>query len=413
MIAGRNIRKKITKNNIKLDDISEENILNLKNEIKVKVTDSRQKGKIRYKVWDIVITAFLAIICNCNDWDDIVVFAESNYSALRKYLKMTGGIPVAKTYENVIGSLDKVELESMCLFFLTDIIKLKQKKIRDIINIDGKVDRGSSRTVFNCETGEFDEIKFLNSLNAYSNKLGACIASEMIEDKTNEITAFPNIIERINIRNKIITVDALNTQKDNCAIVKSKRGDYVFALKGNRGSFHDDVALYFDDEKLEELKQNSVNYISYYETRGSTSIHYEYFQTEHVNWYYDYKSWKGLKSIGMVRKTISKPGKDDEIEIRYYISSLALDIELFSNSIRIHWSVENKLHWHLDYTFKQDDNTTADKDALFGLQILKKLALSFLNPIKEKEKISMNKLRLKNSYNVDAELTSMFKFFAR
>lgn len=412
MKVNRNIRKNIIRNNLKLEDATMESVLNLKKQIKDKLIDPRQHSKIIYKVWDIVITVFLGILCNCNDWDDVEVFAKSNYSTLRRYLKMTGGIPCSKTYENVMSCLDKTTLESICLFFLTDIIKLKKKKMRDVLNIDGKIDRGSSRLQYNSETEEYEKIKHLNVLNVYSNKLGACIASEMIEDKTNEITSFPTIIERLNIRNKIITVDALNTQKENCILVKKKRGDYIFALKGNQGTFYEDVKLYFNDTKLKELKENATSYISEYETRGKTSIHYEYFQTEDIEWYYDHKGWKGLKSIGMVQKTISEPGKDDVIETRYYISSLPLSIILFSTAIRLHWSVENKLHWQLDYTFKQDSNTTTDKDALLGLQVLKKLALALLNPIREKEKISMNKLRLRNSFNVDYELNKIFKFFA-
>ncbi len=226
MIAKRTIRKQLDKGNITLNDITKESIDNLKEEIQDNIDDPRQKGKKVYKIWDIVITVFLAVIANCNDWDDIVVFAESNYDFLRIYLKMTGRIPCAKTYERVISCIEASQLESICLYFLTDIIGIKKKKMRDIINIDGKVDKSNSYLRID-EDGNIETIKALNVLNAYSNQYGICLASEMIEDKTNEITAFPTIIDRLNIRNKIITVDAMNTQKENCTIVKKKRGDYV------------------------------------------------------------------------------------------------------------------------------------------------------------------------------------------
>ena len=95
------------------------------------------------------------------------------------------------------------------------------------------------------------------------------------------------------------------------------------------------------------------------------------------------------------------------------MSSLFNAIELFSRAIRTHWNIENKLHWHLDFTFKQDDNTTVEKEALLGLQIIKKMALGILNPIKTKQKISMNKLRLQISFNVESEMAQIFKFYAR
>ena len=413
MIAKRTVRKTIKKENISIEDISKESIDNLKEQINKQIDDPRQKKKKTYKIWDIVITVFLAVIANCNDWDDIVVFAKSNYKFLRKYLKMTGGIPCSKTYERIISCIDSSQLESICLFFLTDIIGKKKKKMRDIINIDGKVDKSSSYLKLN-ENGDVEAVKSLNVLNAYSNQYGICLASEKIEDKTNEITAFPTIIDRLNIRNKIITVDAINTQKENCTIVKKKRGDYCFAVKENQPNLHRDIVDYFDEETLKELSKHSENYKKTIETRGNETIIYECYQTTDVDWYFEKKLWTGLKSIGVIKKIFDNPyNKNKQTEYRYYISSLPLDVNLFYNCIRCHGSVENKLHWHLDFTFKQDDNTTVDKEALLGLQIIKKMALGILNPIKTKQKISMNKLRLQISFHVESEIAKIFQFYAR
>ncbi len=413
MIKKRTIKKKIKQGDITINDVTQECIDNVKNEIKNDVVDPRQKGKKVYKIWDIVITVFLAVIANCNDWDDIVVFAKSNYNFLRKYLKMTGGIPCAKTYERIISCIDAKQLESICLYFLTDIIGIKKKKMRDIINIDGKVDKSSSYQKID-ENGEIQTIKALNVLNAYSNQYGICLASEMIEDKTNEITAFPTIINRLNIRNKIITVDALNTQKDNCTLIRKKRGDYVMAVKENQPNLYVDIKDYFDENTLNELSKNPANYIKFVETRGSEVITYECYQTNNVDWYFEKKKWTGLKSFGVIKKSFDNPyNQEKNIEYRYYISSLDVNVNLFYECTRCHWSVENKLHWNLDFTFKQDDNTTVDKDALLGLQIIKKMALGLLNPIKVKDKMSMNKLRLKISYNLDIEIPKIFEFYAR
>lgn len=395
-----------------LDDIPSNIIISLKDNIKKNIKDNRQKGKITYKLWDIVITVFLATICNCNDWDEIVLFAKSKYDFLRKYLKMIGGIPTAITYERVIALIDKDELQSLCLFFIQDIINLKKKKKREIINIDGKQDTSSSYHYLDKD-GNLNELKNLNVLNAYSNNYDMCLYSIAIEDKTNEITAFPDIINKLNIRNAIITVDALNTQKDNCKSVIKKRGDYVFALKGNQKNFYDDAKLYFTNDVLNKIKKDKNAYLHMCETRGNETITYDYYQTNDITWYDDYKSWKGLKSIGIVIKKTIKIDGTEVLESRYYISSLDTNINIFSDAIRKHWSVENKLHWQLDYTFKQDDNTTSNKDALFGLQIIKKTVLSLLNPIKTKKKISMNKLRLAFSFNVEDELEGLFDFYTK
>ena len=411
-MSKRNIKKQIKRNNLILDDVSSNIILELKEKIKKNIKDPRQKGKKVYKIWDIIIVVFLATICNCNSWNEIETFACEKYDFLRKYLKMTGGVPDAATYERVISLVSETELQSLCLYFLYDIVNLKKKKKQEIINIDGKQDKSSSYKRLK-DDGTIEEIKNLNVLNAYSNNYNMCLYSIRIEDKTNEITAFPDIIKYLKVRNAVITVDALNTQTENCKIVKKLRGNYVFALKGNQGNFYENVKLYFDDVKLKKLKKIDGCYLHEIETRGNEKITYDYYQTDDIKWYSDYKDWKGLKTIGMVVKTIRKQNGEVTTEVRYYISSLDIDINFFSECIRRHWSVENKLHWQLDYTFKQDENTTVNKEALFGLQIIKKTVLALLNPIKTKNNVSMHQLRLAFSFNAESKLEELFNFYAK
>ena len=117
------------------------------------------------------------------------------------------------------------------------------------------------------------------------------------------------------------------------------------------------------------------------EKSHSCLITYEYFQTTDVKWYNEYKEWKGLNSIGMVKKTIIR-NEETIIEKRFYISSLFIDVKLFSQAIRKHWSVENKLHWHLDFTFREDKNTTQNKKALMNLQLINKFCIGIFNKIK-------------------------------
>ena len=143
-----------------------------------------KKGKKVYKIWDIIIVVFLATICNCNSWNEIETFAREKYDFLRKYLKMTGGVPDAATYERVISLISETELQSLCLYFLYDIVNLKKKKKLEIINIDGKQDKSSSYKRLK-DDGTIEEIKNLNVLNAYSNNYNMCLYSIRIEDKTN------------------------------------------------------------------------------------------------------------------------------------------------------------------------------------------------------------------------------------
>ena len=410
-------KKKLTKSEINLkllnkyktnlDDINYDALKTFKDNIK-NLTDSRQKGKCKYKIWDIVVVSFLTILGNCNDWNEIHDFAVLKKDWLKNVLMLTGGIPSAATYKRVFSIIKPDELENICVLFVQYILKLFSSQ-RDIMNIDGKTDNGSRRN----ENEIRDKVKALNILNVYSNNLGLCVASSMIDDKTNEITAIPDILDKIQVKGNIITWDALNTQKANIEKVIKLKGDYVVPVKQNQSNFYDDLKLYFNDKQLDIICAEGTKntYFKHIEKSHSSCITYEYFQTEDIQWYSDLKSWKGIKSFGAVKKTIVK-NNNTSVEFRYYITSLYNDIETFCKAIRQHWSVENKLHWHLDFTFKQDDNSTMNKNALFNLQILKKLCLAFFNDVKRIYSRSLNRIRFGLSLDYENEILRFFNILA-
>lgn len=387
------------------NEIKREFLLELK-ENAMKLEDKREYKKITYKIWDIVVVAVLAVLADCNEWEEIEDFAIANKPFLRKFLKLTGGIPNAITYKRVISIIDPKELNKIFIDFITIVQYSKKTNFKEILSFDGKVDRGSSRKKGAVQEG----CKPLNVLNVYSDKYGMCIEQEVIEDKTNEITAIPKVIERLNLKGVICTCDALNTQKENVAKVIEKGGDYCFALKMNHLNFYNDVKDYFDDDKLLILQSGyEGGYILEIEKSHSNIIKYEYYQTENIKWYTEIKEWKKLRSIGMVKKTIKKPNGEEVIECRYYISSLLINIHEFAYSIRAHWNVENKLHWHLDFTFKCDNNTTKDKNALFNLQLIKKFTLKILNIMKIKKKKSLKRIRKDIARNTEKEMVEIFE----
>lgn len=361
----------------KMEDIEPTVLRKLKEELK-KITDKRQKSKTKYKIWDILCYVIFSTLAGIETWEDVVEFVDEHRSFFRSFLLMTNGIPNWQTIERVMAIIDSKELENILVnFFLTITFNTTQET--DIINLDGRVDCGSARS----ETNYNEKITPLNVLNAYSNNYGICLASERISDKSNEIPTIPVILERLKIKDTIITWDALNTQKTNVEAVKLKKGDYVVPVKKNHPNFNADLELYFNELTQEQIIAGRLDssYLKQEEKNHSCFITYEYFQTSDVKWYHAYKEWKGLTTFGMVKKTIVEKGKE-KIEKRYYISSLRVNIELFAKSIRNHWSVENKLHWHLDFTFKEDKNTTMNKNALMNLQIINKFCLGILNKIK-------------------------------
>lgn len=390
----------------KINKIKTYQIKKLKEDIKSNIKDPRQKGKKIYKIWDIVIVVILAVLCDCNEWEEIEDFGKSKKKFLSRFLKLTGGIPSAKTYERVIAMLDTTTLNNIFVSFVMKIKCRYNKEYKDIFSFDGKVDRGSSRN----ENEIRDKIKPLNVLNVYSDKFQYCIEQEMIEDKTNEIPNVEEIIKRLDLEGVICTWDDLNTQIDNIKAVAGKGGDYVVALKANQKSCYEDVRDYFDEDRLNLLQiGHEGSYLVENEKSHSNCIKYEYYQTDKISWYEDKEKWEKLKSIGMVRKTIVDVKGKESVEIRYYISSLFTNIRVFSEAIRKHWNVENKLHWYLDFTFRCDNNTTMNKKALLNLQLIKKFDLKILNEAKSVyNNKSLKRIRKDIARNTEEELLKIF-----
>lgn len=238
-----------------------------------------------------------------------------------------------------------------------------------------------------------DSLSPLNCLNVYSNEYKYCLYTKQIAEKTNEIPAVEELIKGLNLEGIIVTWDALNSQTKNIEAVINAGGDYTIPIKGNQGIFYQDLMLYFDQDKCDEIKAGNLHseYLTYIEKSHSSIIQYECFQTSDINQYDRLSDWKAIHTIGLVRKTITKKelvkntrknakNKDKKIEKlvttienRYYISSRQVNIEKFNIATRGHWSVENKIHWHLDFTFCQDKNTTTNKNALLNLEIIHNL----------------------------------------
>lgn len=321
-------------------------------------------------------------------------------------------MPLIRLMKEFFSLINSNELENITTSFTIKVLQpfLKKHGI-DIINADGKIDKGSARN----KTIGNEESKPLNVLNFYSNDYGMCISSTMIDDKTNEIPTIENILPTLDVEGAIITWDALNTQKANIKTVIESHADYVVALKGNHGIFHEESSLYFDEKQLELIKASGTknSYVIEREKSHSQIITYEYYQTEDIDWFNKKEDWEKLHSIGCVKKTIQQANGEITTEIRYYISSLFNDIHTFRNAIRMHWSIENKLHWHLDFTFKQDHNTTKNKKALFNLQIIKKLALALLSDAKPIYNMSLQKIRLSISLDFETEILRFLNILSK
>ena len=396
-------------NGITRDDISIHD--NLIRELKKNadaIPDYRHPSYTRHLVGDIVMIVFFALLGNANEWGEIESFAKSKEKWLRKYLKLPNGIPTDDTIRIVTGNINTEHFFQLAVSLLLEtidgIVCLSGKETyeKGIICVDGKESRGSRRR----DTGN-GEIRALQTLNVYAGDYGFCIGQRFISEKTNEIPAAQELLQLMDLRNSIVTADAMNCQKETVSAIVRGKGDYVLALKGNQPLLYNEVREYFDKERQKELRQEEgCWYKTTEKEHGGVAVR-EYYITEDVEWYSEKKKWEKLRSFGMVKKTVTRNDGSKHEEVRYYICSIGKDAREFERAARGHWKVENNLHWQLDFTFKDDKNSSMEKTGAKNLQIMKKIVMAVLNTVKASYKLSMKRIRYELSLDYENEVEKL------
>jgi len=325
------------------------------------VEDRRQASKIKHLMSDIIAIVFFATLANANEWIEIHYFAETHEKFLRKYLELPNGIPSHDTIQRVFAMVSPEYLQGLKKRWNEVMSGNAGSKIRKILSLDGKTQRGNGTSTQKA-----------NHIVSAVDDSGICVGEVLVNDKSNEIKAIPELLQALNIKGHIITTDAMGCQTEIVKQIRGKRADYVLALKGNQGTLYDDVKLYFSDPDL----LTGCAYKRVVEKTSGGFTQREYWQTDNISWLSQKKDWLGLTTIVMTKSTVTKNGITT-VEVRYFISSLPLCIDDAARAIRSHWMVES-YHWHLDVTFREDANQTLEKDSAFNLNIVKKIALNTL-----------------------------------
>ena len=352
------------------------------------VVDLRQQKKVKHKMSDIIMLVFLAKLANANQWIEIEIFAKEHESFLRRYLELPNGIPSHDTIQRVLAMVDPEYLQGFRQRWQELLNGGEGEKLRKLLSFDGKTQRGSG-----------NKNQKANHIVSAIHENGFCVGEKLVDEKSNEIPAIPELLDTLNVKGQIITIDAMGTQKDIAKKIRKKRADYVLALKKNHENLYEDVELYFSDPEL----LSKCAYKKTVEKARSSIETREYWQTDDIDWLYGKKEWAGLTTIAKTVNTTVKDGKETT-EARYFISSLPLDVKEQARAIRGHWVVES-YHWHLDVTFREDANRTLEKKSAFNLNIMRKLALSILKVIEIGGKtLSLAKKRFKIGTNPEKHL---------
>jgi predicted transposase YbfD/YdcC len=325
------------------------------------VEDNRQQKKVKHLMKDIIALVFFAELANATEWIEIYCFGVENEQFLRKYLELPNGIPSHDTIQRVFAMISPTTLQEFQKRWNEVLLGSAGEKIKRILAIDGKTQRGNA-----------SPSQKANHIVSAVDDRGFCLGETLTDEKSNEITAIPKLLNKLNIKGHIITTDAMGCQTEIVKQIRKGKADYVLALKGNQGTLYDDVKDYFDDPAL----LLGCAYIKGVEKARGGIERREYWQTTDISWLSQKKQWVGLSSIAMTRNTITKNAVT-KIEERYFISSLPLDVKEVARAIRSHWMVES-YHWQLDVTFREDANHTIEQTAAFNLNIMKKIAINTL-----------------------------------
>lgn len=369
-----------------------------------KQNDTRYNPNVKHKMEDIILITLFAVLAKCNEWTEIESFAKKKEEWLRKYLELPNGIPSHDTIQRVISILEPQSLYTDTINYLIEKIYLitSKTKEKDILSMDGKTSNGSKRS-----TGINEKEKVVNTMSVYSNNYGMSLIQDYIEEKSNEIPMGPKLLEKLNLKDCVVTADVLNTQVDTIKAILKGKADYVLPVKENQKLTYEEIKEYFGDKEfLEKVKKE--NYKQIKEKAHNGIVTREYYLTNDIKWMNKKEKWTGLKSIGLARNIIERNDKT-VIEDRYYIVSFEGNIELFSKSVRSEWGVENNLHAPLDIVFKEDANKTLEKNGAKNLGIIRRIALAILKFVQTYYKKSLNLIRTDLSFDFENEIENIFK----
>ena len=327
--------------------------------------EPREDNK-RHKLLDIISIIICGSICSAETWEDIASFGESKEEWFRRFLELPHGIPSKDTFRRVFASLDSEELNKR----FNRWIEIIASDLKDeIINIDGKTLRRSH----DKNRGK----SAIHMVSAWANKAGLVLGQVKVNEKSNEITAIPELLQLLELSGCIVTIDAMGTQKEIAKTIISQDADYVLALKGNQGTLHQDISFYFDETTEEELKGPPFDYYkSVTRDHGRIEIR-EYWATGEIDWLSMKSEWVGLRSVCMVKNSRTV-NNETSSETMYYISSLPPDARKLGNTIRSHWGVENSLHWVLDMAFREDECRKRVDNSAENFAVLRHLTLNLL-----------------------------------
>jgi len=361
--------------------------------------DPRVEGRCDHILREIIMVAVCAVLSGAESWSEVEQFGESKLEWLKGYLELPAGIPSHDTFGRVFRLLDAEAFQERFMHWVEATFAVERGQV---IAVDGKTARGSRDSYRGQDA--------IHLLSAFAHASGLLLGQRKVDEKSNEISAVPELLKSLFIKGCVITVDALNCQKDIAQTIIDRGADYVFALKGNHPQLHQEVIDWFDWAQQREFRDIDHTFCkTVNKSHGRLEIRQCYALTNPGAFqalaYYD--GWAGLRSIAVVYRERRLPDRT-QTETAYFLSSLPADAQRILDATRAHWSVENTFHWTLDVTFAEDASRVRLDNAPENLAVVRHIAFNLLKRHPAKASLKRKRYRAALDDAFRFELLSQF-----
>lgn len=353
--------------------------------------DPRMEKKTKHSLMDMITIVICAVISGADGWVEIEAYGKAKYGWLKTFLALPNGIPSHDTFGRFFALLSIEELERCFHRWVQSVAEV----VEGGIHIDGKQLRRS----YDSASGK----AAIHMVSAWASSTGLTLGQVKTEEKSNEITAIPELLKMLELKGCIVTLDAMGCQKKIAEQIVEQEGEYILALKGNQDSLYMEVIEVF--QQAVETNFTGVEFDSYEtEERGHGRVETRrYWMIRSLDVLPDIRGWKHLNAIGMVESE-RRIGDEVSTEIRFYITSLDCNAERFAKTVRNHWGIENSLHWILDVAFREDESRIRIGHAAENMSILRRLTLNLIKQEKS-TKLGVKVKRRRAGWDNDYLLT--------
>jgi predicted transposase YbfD/YdcC len=344
-------------------------------------------GNIQHKLIDIIVIGFTATLCNNDEFEEMEEFGRLKQGFFKQFLELPNGIPDESTFRKAINRLEPVPLHKSLDRWLVDLSERQKSEgaAARAVNIDGKTICGSKKK---CGKGVHVVSAWVGEKHLTPGELAA-------GEKSNEITAVPELLDMLDIRGDVVTADAMSCQTEIVKKIREKGADYLLAVKENQPTRYGNIKDFFEGMESGEIRELPEDVWQSGLEKGHGRLERrEVRVVTDIGWLENKEQWKDIKSIIQYRTSRGKPGEELVESDQYSISSGIFFADVCGRYIRGHWSIENNPHWSLDVLFREDECRARSGNAALNLNIMRKLALKRLRALKVEKKRYSAKLRM-------------------